>query len=188
MLTTALLTWSVSVGRRWHSGCCISSCFEVCYAVCPPLCAGRYAPYVCYSLFFCCGDLFVSNGHESFPRNKERKSTPFHPMYRMWPVPCLGKTKGARGSLYSARVLSYVLPFPSSLSVSSSRSTCGVNLSSTLSLTLTPTTTNCSDDISSQSSLPLNRSPSFRSSFYILFCIYSFVCARHFHEWWLGSA
>ena len=104
---------------------------------------------------------FFQRRQISSEKDKARKSTPIHSMYRIWPVPYLGKTKGTRGSLYSTRILSHLLLFPEHVR-------CQSFLHLAIYLTLTPTTTtNCSDYISLQLSLPLDPVTPRRSSMYI---------------------
>ena len=127
--------------------------------MCTPFYAGRCAPYFC-SLFICCGDIVFPTA-SNFLRERHKAHT--HPSYVPHMTRTLpGQNQKARGSLYSTRILSHLFPFPEHV-------WCQSLLHLALSLTLIPpTTSNFSDDISFQLSLPLNPLTPFRSSLYIL--------------------
>ena len=121
---------------------------KVCCAVCTPLCAGRCAPCLCCSLFFCCRDFAFSNGHGIFLEiNKTRTNTSIHltcvpHMTRAYVAWEKSRRREVRCTLHA--YCPFLLPFPEHVW---RQLLCFHHLA--LSLTLTPTTTtNCGDDIS----------------------------------------
>ena len=70
-------------GAEKYAGCGFPGSCKVCCAVCTPLCAGRCAPCLCCSLFFCCRDFAFSNDHYLFLRNKQNAYEHIHPPHSM---------------------------------------------------------------------------------------------------------
>ena len=132
-------------GAEIYAGCGILGGCKMCCAVCTPLCAGRCAACLCFSLFFCCRDFAFSNIHDIFFRNKQNAYEYIHPphvphMTRAYLAQEKSKRREVRCTLHA--YCPTLFPFPEHVWRQFFH-----HLALSLTLTRTTTTTNSNYDI-----------------------------------------